>query len=708
MVIDYSIRQAPSGLHITCTIVQTRLRGCAVENWFMHLLSWLLAVPYLLAGFTALMLAWLTGGLGTVARRNRTPPRQGDSLACNSMACESGNYSQTALAFLVRLAFGLSVISWISAIAGVSGIFRSSIVLPLIVLAAAAGLLTARRKDAINGLNVYRLQSLYKQWRSVAPGERLLTGGVVIAVLLLSGNAVVGAMVPDMNQDPMWYHLSLPQQWVFDGTFGVYPSVMPSAYPLSVESIYAVLFLLKIDPVLCSVLTSLCGIALFAGMAATGILAAGERGNTTAKAWGALSVMGAWIPVMALFGLLAPLQPKNDVIVMFWTFCGATALWMPLLQNRLPVISQFLVSGFILGTACCGKPSVMVISAIVLSFLFALLIYQARQEMAGLRYVFRAMALCAFTLIAAMVPWMVRGYLSHGLPLFPMGQKLFAIRPEFQPLMETFNSLHGHNADLSGGIIGALVQFPGRFLAAIQRNENALFAYLVISIGGVIAARGRWQWYALMLVAQVGLIVLVRDRVVYRLMAPAYTLAAPLLAYGVIHGQARLRRPVRLVAAALVVGLAWIIVIDRQIRISKFHTYTWRFHPVLSSTDTREYARYTEIGSSFLRFGEVRTVIPQTARVLVLGSYYPFYLHRDTIWNDEAVGAGGLADRWSKFTLNEAATFLENQHIDYIVIANGDAAQHTADNLTESKKLTEVPLPSASEQAGWKLYRVIG
>lgn len=672
--------------------------------------SWLLAVPYLFTGFGFLFLAWAAGGYayGLVCGR-----RSSLSEPWYMNVTGAGSFL-----LMVRVAAGLALISWVSALFGVTGFFRREIVLPVLVPVIVGGMVAASRLALPHGPLLRRDRlNLGHDWITASRPEKWLTAAVVLWACALAVNAVIGALVPDMNQDPMWYHLSVPQQWLFDQRFAVYPDVMPSAYPLAVESLYATIFLLKVDPVLCSILVSFCGVLLFVAMASAASVALSSEPADVLRGWGVAAVVGVWAPMLAVYGLIAPVQPKNDIVAMFLTFTGVMTVWLPLLGARqVPARGWWVVAGFILGTACSAKPPVLGITFLTMAFAAPLAMgYERRRERAFPRETVTGACVAVAAMLVAMAPWIYRGLTSHGLPFYPLGRSYFAVAPDYQPLINTFDDLHGIAGPRLLEWFRYASRLPERLSYAGANGEKGVFLFIAVSVIGLVAGRGRWRWFAAILAAHLLILVGMKGAAeVFRFFAPAYAVAAALVAWLVATYARQLQNRTRVLVGALVWfslagSVGW-----HQYRIARFKTMNWKFRPVLAREDVTAYASHAEKGWLVLDYPAIASQIDPAERVLLLRTTYPFYLHRDVLWNDEGIGDGGLADRWRKMSSREAKQFLDNQKIDIVVVAaitdpSGEFAQEqlVADTLVEAGLLEPVKLPEQHELIGWRLYRVI-
>ncbi len=663
--------------------------------------SWLLSIPYLLTGIGFLFIAWAAGGYAyALLAENRVRSEEPWFLGITGAGL---------FLLVIRVAAGLALISWISAIVGVSGLFRPGIMFALLLPIVVLGIPIAHRFAMRHKPMLLRdRMDVGYDWVNAARLEKAFAGLIVLVFCVLVVNTLIGALVPDMNQDPMWYHLSVAQQWVFAQRFEVYPDVMPSAYPLAVESLYAVIFLLNADPVLCSLLTGMSGALLLVGMTASATMAMTTARPGAMRGWGLGAVAGLWIPLISLYGMVAPVQPKNDVMVMLWTLCGAMPLLLPLLcSGGLPSMGWWMTGGFLLGTACSAKPSVLGITFFLLLFCVSrsgFLEWRISRKMP--RQTARGALLCVVLMAAAMAPWMVRGYLAYGLPFFPLGQGLFTTSPDYEPLFRAFNSLHSFAEPTAGAWVQKFMDFPTRLSDAGTNGEKGIFLFILIVVVGLLQYRGRWRWFSGMLAAQMLLVVGMEGSMeVFRFFSPVYCLAAPLLAWVVADNAPRISRHGRF----LLGGIVWVFMLAsvgmHHHKIAVFKTMNWQFRPLLSDADVRFHASHAEKGEWFLNFSEVRNLIEDNERVLLLGSNYPFYLHRDTLWNDEAVKAGGLQDSWDKMGVEEAKRFLQRESIDVVLMTGGRAGAPLV-GLVETGALTTATLPDTLRANGWAMHRV--
>ncbi len=646
--------------------------------------SWLLALPYLGAIGLCLALAWQVG-------------RPALSYFTPALACFPGS---GVLCLLLRIVLGLALLSFFGALAGATGNFHQFPVAALIIALVILSIVHWRMVPTPTGALRRDLRHLVLSWRTASLPERIISTALVLCCVLLTINSIIGAMVPDMNHDPMWYHLTVPQQWVFDQRYHVYPNVMPSAHALAFESLYAMLFLVRIDPVLCSLLHATCGIMVITLMLSTGRII---LTNHSHAAWGPAAIAAIWIPAVAIYGILAPVQPKNDLGVMLWTFAGSMALWVPLLTNTPATKQQWAIGGILLATGISAKGFVLPIAAIVfLGATFSL------AQKTSLKTAIRHAALSLIAMAIIYAPWMWRGYSSHGLPIFPLGQNILPINPIFQPTVNAFEKAHTLGGNTPQPLLSHMINFPQYLLAGGKSGELAIFLVIIIALLGLALTKGPWRVYSTTLLLLVPLLAAGRGfPIAFRLMAPVYCLAAPLTAHLATQSMPRLSRQTRLIVAGLIPLTMWTSTAIKQINLGQTSTFRWAFRPMLSQKDVNTFASYSEHGGSYLSLSEVRKVIPVQDRVLVLGTTYPFYLHRDMLWNDEVVTEGGIQEAWLNMTTNQARHFVEAQQINWVLYASETLDLSLAESLSEQAFFHQEQLPKSLSNNGWRLYRTI-
>lgn len=645
--------------------------------------SWLLAIPYLAVFAGLLCFAWLMGAwcLPCLTGRKRRFSVQTRTDSLFLLGVQGGA--------------GLATISVVAAVAGIAGEFTRATLVTLLFIVGLFSITQGRRACQVLSGVALEFKFLLNHFRHSDRGRKALMLLMGAGAGLFFYSQLTGALIPDMNQDPQWYHLSVPQQWVFDGRFNTYEGVMPSLYPLAAEAIYASVFLWRQDPVICSLLVVCSSAITLLGL--TGALLHISRETGIGPADAVVVALAGWVAVGSTY-TGPPLQPKNDAFVVMWILLGSLVLWLPLFTKegrRLPFISAACVSGFLLATGASAKPVGLPLIGLQWVCLLALWWRNPR--------VWPMLLAWAGAFLAGMLPWMLRGFAGCGMPLFPLKIFSFPTPSAFQPAVAAYQA---PMPDLQGAInwVHQLRAFPKLFSEAAIGGQFLVFIYLLIVAGGLLIAPLKWKFYALMLLFQLWLIPASGNMVVFRLLAPMYVLAVPLalILSSVISGhlQPRWRK---ILAPVLILSLC-ITVAHRQRLMGQLPTFNWKYKPVLAQPDVEAYASHAEMGWAYLDLSQLKAVIAPEERVLVIGLRYVFYLHRDAVWNDEAVEKGGPQDQWRKATATEAMHMLQRKSIDVVLMLHDDADADIARQLVEMGFLTNVAL-SPELQKNWAVFR---
>ena len=634
----------------------------------------MLSLLYLL-GFTAM-------GVGAVAIGLCVAPApRRDSLAL--FVCD----------LMTRWALGMAMVSSIVVWLGLVGLIRVWTVGPILVALTLGGTVRSVRAGLFRGS--IPCDGLRGEWRLLSDAGRVLAIVVMAWGLLLSANVVVGSMVPDMGQDTMWYHLSVPGQWAFEGDVRAWPSVMPSCYSLGREAIYAAILLFG-DEILCSLLAAQATLVFLWGMVFVTARLVGWR------AAGLIAATG--VVFSAQMVAMAPLGVKNDALAGVLLLAAFVEL-MARLKTDDPAIDmkRSLAIGFLLGAATAVKVPVGGFWAPVVMCYLVALACQRR----GIGVVLREAITLGIGVGLAYSPWAIRGWMTTGLPVFPPIGPLFTIRPEYEAALAAVqqqNSLYPLTLD--GLTEGFLRQFPHKIQLAMV-NVDIMFGMVYIAALGVVWRREAfWRVQGVALLSFYGLLGMLKGgEQMVRYFAICYPLAAPALGQTLDDICRRVSRPVRIgfIALLFVGGVASYA--RKQVDIAGFHTNQWRFRPVVTESQRRQFASHAETGDAYLGFAALQELIPEEARVLVIDTWAPHYLKRRCLWGDPMI-ARQLTDQWLYQPSGVAREFLESNAIDFVVRTKPtDDEWHLG--MEQAGVLRSIELPDAPELDGWRLQAVV-
>ncbi|MBI1290861.1 hypothetical protein GC173_06400 [bacterium] len=609
-----------------------------------------LSLAYLVGGALVLLVAWGSGG-----------------LLCRS---HRGDWLEEVL----RAAVGLAILCFVTSVLGLIGVLYWWVALPLLVLIGGAGLWRS-------------------PFRAAMPSRSAVPVPAVLAVAVPAYMVLAGALVPDMSQDSMWYHLSVPQQWSFTGRLDAMPSVFPSCYPLAVESLYAALIPVG-GAMLCSTVYGISAILVW--------LLVGLLAERVAGRWAAGVAMCLWIPLQATF-TLAPVPAGNDLTAALFLLAGITMILLPLLDEGEPSLPPWLVGGFVLGQAIAAKPLCIPFAGM------ALLVASVSQWRRGSAALV-AFAAASVAILASYLPWAIRGFLTTGLPVFPLGAGVLPVREAFLPTIGASKSLNSLYPLNGAGIWEAATKGAYRKIYMALHVGDALFLMAPLSaLAGFASTRGRHRLVPLTFLAMWAPTLLLQGaNEVLRYMALCYPLAAVALAQFLAATEARIGISVRRMLPWLLLCAAMGHYLGHQRRVASFRTIHWPWRPLLTESDQMAYARRSETGGAFVSFRVIRSLIPEAELVLMPDCPAPYYLHRPAIWNDYAVHEGGIAQRWAGFSADEAAAYIGQTKIQWILITSRDSRTGNSALCDElaTRGLVE-PIALSGDAAGSALYRVV-
>jgi hypothetical protein len=296
---------------------------------------------------------------------------------------------------LVQVAVGSGLLGYAAFVLGLIGWFRPAALITILLLGVAALMWSLRRGGVLGGLGLHPDE----------PGtrERWLAPAVALTAAAALGWGLLGALLPEVEYDALWYHLTFPRRYLASGFLEDMACDHMSPSPQHVELMY--------------------GYGLVAGDARTaklihmgfGVLAAAWTGRLAAQDAGR-----TWGLVAVAFFLTAPTvlwemtTAYNELpLALFGT--GAVAL---LLEWRRSGSRHFLVlAGVLLGFGLAGKHlATFFLAPLALG---VLLVSTPARPRAAARRIGNASLLVAVA-VAVALPWYIRAWVLTGNPLFPM------------------------------------------------------------------------------------------------------------------------------------------------------------------------------------------------------------------------------------------------------------------------------------------------
>jgi len=588
---------------------------------------------------------------------------------------------------LVRYGLGLAVLSGVVVWLGLAGGIRVWTVWPVALLLATAGAFRGWRGTRIDrGAIRARMR---EEWGGLSRWERRFGWAAGFWLVLLFVNFVIGGLVPDISMDSMWYHLTVPGQWVITGYTDTFPYCMPSSYPLGMESLYAAVLLFS-DVVLCVSLSAQVIVALYTGIVVLTWRWAGLRA--------ALMVGGIGVPLFAAVNCVAPLGAMNDDTMALLLLLPFGILLNPLRMSCESGVDispgRLLASGFLLGSALAVKLVALPFGAVVgCGFV---LVYAWRRT-GWLRLSVRV-AIVVVGAILAYLPWAIRGVLGSGNPVFPLLADWFPVREEYRlslDLSRNFNSLFPLTLE---GLRESVMEGLPNKLHILFNTLDAVFWLLLIAVTGVALWRDDlfWTLQAGLVFLFYGAFVLMKGHnEVGRYFALCYPMGLPLVGRFLDRLLGRIRPVARYGLLALLMSAGVITFARKQVAVANYSTIQWKFSPVVTPDARRDYADRAEAGRHYLAFESLQDVLEPDAYVFMPQTWYVYYVKRRALWD--------LREDWKKLSADQAVEYVRDGGFDYCIF------ERESDTLAQAvltSGLGERIDWSCPAAPGWAVYKL--
>ncbi len=294
---------------------------------------------------------------------------------------------------LLEMAIGSGAMGYFAFALGLVGLMRPVVLGGVLAIGGAALALTVARP-------VPAPEPLPPRWHFGA--SPLLTRGAALATGLALLFALLGAMLPEVEYDALWYHLTFPRRYLESGFLLDFPCDHMSPTPQHVELLY--------------------GYGLLFGDARSAKLIHFGFG-VLAAAWAWLlakrELGPGWGVVAAALFLTAPtvtweMTTAYNELPLAFVATGAVALLLD--WRRSGSRTTLVIAGVLLGIGLAGKHLAMF-------FLAPLALGVLLVHLPGRRSVRARVgdaALLSVVAVAIAMPWYVRAWMLTGNPLFPM------------------------------------------------------------------------------------------------------------------------------------------------------------------------------------------------------------------------------------------------------------------------------------------------
>lgn len=296
---------------------------------------------------------------------------------------------------LLEIAIGSGVLGYAAFALGLAGWMRPAVLAGIVV--AGMGVL------AWSGRGARVTRSPRPLPRPRNDDGRLLTIGAGAAAAFTLIFAVMGAMLPEIEYDALWYHLTFPRRYLESGFLRDYPCDHMSPTPQHVELLYAYGLIFG-DPRTAKLIHLGFGVLAALWTAVLASRLAGRRWAIAALALFVTAPTVTWEMTTAY----------NELPLAF-VATGAVALllrWRHSLDRRL-----LMLAGVLLGLGMAGKHLALFFTAPLALFVL-LAPAGATRRTVGRRLL--DAALLGAIAVAVALPWYVRAAALTGNPMFPM------------------------------------------------------------------------------------------------------------------------------------------------------------------------------------------------------------------------------------------------------------------------------------------------
>lgn len=590
----------------------------------------------------------------------------------------------------LRYAAGMSMLSAVVAWLGLAGLLRLWTVVPVSVALAVWGGWPRTRWSWL-----VRPGELAARLRGLPTASRALLALALGWALLLSANLLVGALRVDMGQDALWYHLTVPGQWIITGRLSVFSHVVPSLYPLGMEAVYAAALLVS-DEVMCTLLYGVSTLVLFSSVVALSARWVNVRS--------ALLVGIPMITLMAANCALAPVGVVNDNVAALMFFSGWAVLMDPLWdRGRRLSCSHGFLAGWLLGSS-------MAIKLISLGFVGPLVVilvtHSLLERNSPWRFAKLFLMLAAGALLAYL-PWFIRGLLSSGNPFFPLFGSLFPMRPDYVRAIGALQHVTSlYPLTLSGLHEAVFVGLPLK-LEIAATSLDTMPGMLLLAIIGALASRNAfWRLQGVILLAFTPAFFLLNGRnEVPRYFSVCYPIAVPPLVFLLDRLMSHLRPHLRGATVFALLTASAFTALRRQTDLASCNVVRWHYRPVVTSRQRAEQSTYAEVGYSYLPFLAMQPFIPADACVFLPDCVYPYFLKRQCVWSDEMSESAHEA-LWKQRSAVQVHEWLVKQGVSYVVVCQ-PKHESAYRSLQEAGFARQLPLPSRPELGGWSLWKLM-
>lgn len=593
--------------------------------------------------------------------------------------------------WLLRYALGLVILSSMMIGLGLLGWISRTGVAAVVCGPAAVGWWRFWKEGGNRGSLGAVARRLDEEWRLLPAVEKGLCAVVGVWIVIFSIHHVIGGLSPDMGDDAVWYHLTVPGQWVLTGKASAFPYLMSSNHPLAMEALYAALLSFG-DEILCSSLYAQATLALFFGALVYTARVVGAR----KAAWFAAT---GWV-FYGIIKVTVTGGAANDNLAALLMFVGLTLLLDPLREGEPPLSKgRAALAGILVGGSSAAKMVTTGYWPVAAAVVFFLLWRRGMDRRAlGIR-----LGLFAAGAAAVYSPWALRAWMGCGNPLFPFGVRWIPMRPGWEEVARgaaTVWPLYPLTLDGLLEAFGTGLRFKARLA---MTSLDVMAGIVAITLAGSLFRRDPYRRaiaWTLLFCLSLTLWIDCKNEVL-RFYGVAYPLALP--AFALLLGEilSPLGNRTRALMLILMMAGGMFTHVKHVAQWTNMRTMQWEFRPVVTRTQRDRRARIAEHGDSYRGGEQVRERLPADAILFAPDINFPYYLKRVMVWSEnmeliDRFWAGKDADGVRQFLLDGGFThlFLRNRYDDPRVVelsARGDL----------------IPIPLTEEPSSrWRLFRV--
>jgi hypothetical protein len=532
--------------------------------------------------------------------------------------------------------------------------------------------------------------ALSERWKELPALMKLTAAFTAFLPGALAVNILIGALAPDVQRDSLWYHLTLPVQWLLRGDVAMLTYTMPSTYTLLVEALYTLLLPLDDTLFITAFIAQihLLTIAVF--------LAIGWRFG----GGGGLLLTAAIAPfAYASSFAYAPIPSKPDPVTVFLLGVGWWRFAAMLDHVEEPRAREVFLAGVICSGAVMAKLSSLLL-LMPLGLCFLVVIGQRlRSPVRFMRIV--AAATLGGLLVAA--PWLIRAAIYSGNPVIHVARGILPVSEEFLPALRGYDVVPMFHPLTADGIRMALTEsLPMRLLVA-SASLNILFFIIPVASAVSLASRMksvRMTGLGFLLAYLIWVPLLYGKGEELRYFGVGALAAAPALAGFGAEISRRVRRellPILSLAFVIATGGSYA---RQQITFATIPTVNWPFRPVVTTHDRLQWLKPTADGLRSHYYREVGRALPRDAHVLLPDSRGPFYLNRKAEWCDYFT-CPMLDDWWRGMDHIQAHADLQARGITHI-LTESKTLDPRIDAMAADNLIVRLPMESIPDD--WALW----